>query len=95
MTSLLQSKTKEDYASESVLVEQGGENLVLSLGNLLHSTAQKDSVISKTKETVEKRTKVNTSCGNQLCFSRMKRFACVFSSIKRENLSTRNKKNLC
>ncbi|KAJ7340518.1 hypothetical protein OS493_003270 [Desmophyllum pertusum] len=57
MTSLLQSKTREDYASESVLVEQGGENLVLSLGNLLNSAAQKASVISKTKETVEKRTK--------------------------------------
>ena len=64
MTSLLQSKTREDYASESILVEQGGENLVLSLGNLLNSAAQKASVISKTKETVEKRTKVNTSCNS-------------------------------
>ena len=64
MTSLLQSKTKEDYASESVLVEQGGENLVLSLGNLLNSAAQKASVIGETKETVEQRKKVNTSCSN-------------------------------
>ena len=39
MASLLSSKTTEDYASEYVLVEEGGENLVLSLGNLLHSTA--------------------------------------------------------
>lgn len=71
MTSLLQSKTKEDYASESVLVEQSGENLVLSLGNLLNSAAEKASVISETKETVETRTKVNTSCSNQLYFSRI------------------------
>ena len=61
MTSLLQSKTKEDYASESVLVEQGGENLVLSLGNLYNSAAEKASVITKTKESVETRTKVNLS----------------------------------
>lgn len=59
MTSLLERKTEEDYASESVLVDQGGENLVLSLGNLLNSAAQKASVISRTKETVEKRIKVN------------------------------------
>ena len=72
MTALLQSKTKEDYASESVLIEQSGENLVLSLGNLLNSAGEKASVISKTKETVEKRTKVNnTSCSKQLYFSRM------------------------
>ena len=82
MTTLLQSKTKEDYASESILVEQGGENLVLSLGNLLHSAAEKASVISKTKETVENRTKVNTSFGNQLCFSRMKRFECVSQAFE-------------
>ena len=61
MTSLLQSKTNEDYASESVLVEQSGENLVLSLGNLMNSAAEKASVISNTKETAEKRTKVNIS----------------------------------
>ena len=61
MTSLLSSKTAEDYASESVLVEQGGENLVLSLGNLLNSAAQKASVISKTKESADIRFKVSTS----------------------------------
>ena len=77
MTSLLQSKTKEDYASEAVLVEQGGENLVMSLGNLLNSAAEKASVISKTKETVEKRTKVNTS-SNQLYFPRMQKFSQCF-----------------
>ena len=61
MTSLLRSKTKEDYGSESVLVEQGGENLVLSLGNILNSAAQKASVIERTAETSEIRSKVNTS----------------------------------
>lgn len=54
MTSLLQNKTKEDYGSEYNLVEQGGENLVLSLGNLLKSAAQKASE----KESAEKRTEV-------------------------------------
>ena len=57
MTSLLQNKTKEDYGSEYNLVEQGGENLVLSLGNLLRSTAQKASVIRKIAS-AEKRTEV-------------------------------------
>ena len=61
MTSFLRSKTKEDYGSESVLVEQGGENLVLSLGNILNSAAQKASVIERTAETSEIRSKVNTS----------------------------------
>ena len=45
LTSLLRKKTREDYASESTLVEEGGENLLLSLGNILHSAAQKASVI--------------------------------------------------
>ncbi|XP_068717189.1 polycystin-1-like protein 2 [Montipora capricornis] len=49
LTSLLRDKTKEDYAAESTLVEQGGENLVLSLGNVLNSAAQKASVIGKKK----------------------------------------------
>ncbi|XP_068672930.1 polycystin-1-like protein 2 [Montipora foliosa] len=49
LTSLLRDKTKEDYAAESSLVEQGGENLVLSLGNILNSAAQKASVIGKKK----------------------------------------------
>ena len=62
MTSLLQNKTKEDYASEFNLVEQGGENLVLSLGNLLNSAAQKASVIKQTEKSAEKRAKVNMSC---------------------------------
>lgn len=69
MTSLLRSKTKEDYGSQSVLVEQAGENLVLSLGNLLNSAAQKASVISGTKETVEKRAKVNTLFSYQVCLA--------------------------
>ena len=45
LTSLFREKTREDYASESTLVEEGGENLLLSLGNVLHSAAQKASVI--------------------------------------------------
>ncbi|XP_015778540.1 PREDICTED: uncharacterized protein LOC107356405 [Acropora digitifera] len=45
LTSLLRNKTKDDYSSESTLVEQGGENLLLSLGNVLNSAAQKASVI--------------------------------------------------
>ncbi|XP_044184816.1 polycystic kidney disease protein 1-like 2 [Acropora millepora] len=45
LTSLLRKKTREDYASESTLVEEGGENLLLSLGNVLHSAAQKASVV--------------------------------------------------
>lgn len=60
MTSLLRNKTTEDYASESNLVEQGGENLVLSLGNLLNSAAQKASVITETEESADKRSEVNT-----------------------------------
>lgn len=61
MTSLLRNKTTEDYASESNLVEQGGENLVLSLGNLLNSAAQKASVITETEESADKRAEVNTT----------------------------------
>ena len=57
MTSLLQNKTKEDYGSEYNLVEQGGENLVLSLGNLLKSAAQKANV-SRKIESAEKRNEV-------------------------------------
>ncbi|RMX38281.1 hypothetical protein pdam_00025264, partial [Pocillopora damicornis] len=57
MTSLLSSKTTEDYASEYVLVEEGGENLVLGLGNLLHSTAQKADVVGQTKEPTDVRSK--------------------------------------
>lgn len=68
MTSLLRNRTKEDYGSESVLVEQGAENLILSFGNLLNSAAQKASVISDTKETVEKRAKVNMLFSYQLKF---------------------------
>ena len=59
LTSLLQSKTKEDYASESNLVEEGGENLVLSFGNLLNSAAQKASVIENAKEPEVIQTEVN------------------------------------
>ena len=59
MTSLLSSKTTEDYASEYVLVDEGGENLVLSLGNLLHSTAQKADVVGLTKEPTDVRSKVS------------------------------------
>ena len=59
LTSLLRDKTKEDYAAESTLVEQGGENLVLSLGNVLNSAAQKASVIGKKKLSTVARTKVN------------------------------------
>ncbi|KAK2571916.1 Polycystin-2 [Acropora cervicornis] len=43
LTSLFRNKTREDYASESTLVEEGGENLLLSLGNVLNSAAQKAS----------------------------------------------------
>ena len=59
MTSLLSSKTTEDYASEYVLVDEGGENLVLGLGNLLHSTAQKADVVGLTKEPTDVRSKVS------------------------------------
>ena len=59
MTSLLSSKTTEDYASEYVLVEEGGENLVLGLGNLLRSTAQKADVVGQTKEPTDVRSKVS------------------------------------
>ena len=45
LTSLFRKKTREDDASESTLVEEGGQNLLLSLGNVLHSAAQKASVI--------------------------------------------------
>ena len=41
------------------MVEEGGENLVLSLGNLLKSTAQKASVIENTKEPQVIQTEVN------------------------------------
>ena len=68
MTSLLQNKTKEDYASEFNLVEQGGENLVLSLGNLLNSAAQKASVIRQAEISAEKRAEVNMSCIEPSCF---------------------------
>ncbi|XP_068717180.1 polycystin-1-like protein 2 [Montipora capricornis] len=57
LTSLLRDKTKEDYAAESTLVERGGENLVLSLGNVLNSAAQKASVIGKTNLSTVERTK--------------------------------------
>ena len=62
LTSLLRNKTKEDYASESDLVEQGGENLVLSLGNLLNSAAQKASVIRNTEESAAVRSEVTMPC---------------------------------
>ena len=45
LTSLFRKKTRQDDASESTLVEEGGQNLLLSLGNVLHSAAQKASVI--------------------------------------------------
>ncbi|XP_044184688.1 polycystic kidney disease protein 1-like 2 [Acropora millepora] len=45
LTFLFRKKTREDDASESTLVEEGGQNLLLSLGNVLHSAAQKASVI--------------------------------------------------
>ena len=47
LTSLFRNKTREDYASESTLVEEGGENLLLSLGNVLNSAAHKASVIGR------------------------------------------------
>ena len=62
LTSLLRNKTKEDYASESDLVEQGGENLVLSLGNLLNSAAQKASVLGNTEESAAVRSEVTMAC---------------------------------
>ena len=58
MTSLLRDKTEEDYDSESVLIERGGENLVLSLGNILNSASQKARVIDKTAQTSEIQSKV-------------------------------------
>ena len=58
LTSLLRNKTREDYSSESTLVEQGGENLLLSIGNVLNSAAQKASVIGKAKFSKDVRAKV-------------------------------------
>ena len=58
LTSLLRNKTRDDYSSESTLVEQGGENLLLSIGNVLNSAAQKASVIGKAKFSEDVRTKV-------------------------------------
>ena len=56
LTSLLRNKTKD--SSESTLVEQGGENLLLSIGNILNSAAQKASVIGKAKLSKDVRAKV-------------------------------------
>ena len=56
LTSLLRNKTRD--SSESTLVEQGGENLLLSIGNVLNSAAQKASVIGKAKLSKDIRAKV-------------------------------------
>lgn len=62
MTSLLRNKTEEDDGSGYVLIERGGENLLLSLGNILNSASQKARVIDGKVETSEIQFKVNTSC---------------------------------
>ena len=81
MTSLLSSKTTEDYASEYVLVEEGGENLVLSLGNLLHSTAQKADVVGLTKEPTDVRSKVSFELTISVCVPSQKKVTDVMITI--------------
>lgn len=57
LTSLLKDRiAAEDQESEAVLVEQGGENLVLCLGNLLDSASQK--TIKETNQQVEQQSQV-------------------------------------
>lgn len=81
MTSLLSSKTTEDYASEYVLVDEGGENLVLSLGNLLHSTAQKADVVGLTKEPTDVRSKVSFELTISVCVPSQKKVTDVMITI--------------
>ena len=81
MTSLLSSKTTEDYASEYVLVDEGGENLVLSLGNLLHSTAQKADVVVLTKEPTDVRSKVSFELTISVCVPSQKKVTDVMITI--------------
>ena len=81
MTSLLSSKTTEDYASEYVLVEEGGENLVLGLGNLLHSTAQKADVVGQTKEPTDVRSKVSFELTESVCVPSQKNVTDVMITI--------------
>ena len=81
MTSLLSSKTTEDYASEYVLVDEGGENLVLSLGNLLHSTAQKADVVGLTKEPTHVRSKVSFELTISVCVPSQKKVTDVMITI--------------
>lgn len=81
MTSLLSSKTTEDYASEYVLVDEGGENLVLGLGNLLHSTAQKADVVGLTKEPTDVRSKVSFELTISVCVPSQKKVTDVMITI--------------
>ena len=81
MTSLLSSKTTEDYASEYVLVEEGGENLVLGLGNLLRSTAQKADVVGQTKEPTDVRSKVSFELTESVCVPSQKNVTDVMITI--------------
>lgn len=81
MASLLSSKTTEDYASEYVLVEEGGENLVLGLGNLLHSTAQKADVVGQTKEPTDVRSKVSFELTESVCVPSQKNVTDVMITI--------------
>ena len=78
LTSLLRDKTKENYAAESTLVEQGGENLVLSLGNVLNSAAQKASVIGNRTLTTVVRTKVNEQSTLGQCLFKQQKYLCDF-----------------
>ena len=81
MTSLLSSKTTEDYASEYFLVEEGGENLVLGLGNLLRSTAQKADVVGQTKEPTDVRSKVSFELTESVCVPSQKNVTDVMITI--------------
>ena len=81
MTSLLSSKTTEDYASEYVLVEEGGENLLLGLGNLLRSTAQKADVVGQTKEPTDVRSKVSFELTESVCVPSQKNVTDVMITI--------------
>ena len=67
MTSLLKKKATDETANNAFLVDRGGENLVLSLGNVLNSAAEKASVARETKEPQGAREEVHhVTCHNKL-----------------------------
>jgi len=89
LTSLFKDRAAADHEDghedEAVLVEQGGENLVLCLGNLLNSASQKTATELNQPEEQQTQVLIKTirSCSERHCLKKFR----LISGAKRALLN--------